>query len=474
MSSSTIQPQRRQAALDQQAMNVQTPNYIFPDALPSNELPSNESPSNESPSNALFSVSAELLRTHAIELDKHDPIGHLIAHFEIPAKTVYLDGNSLGPLPINAKKAAIEVVEKQWGQDLITSWNKHAWIDLPATVGDKIAPLIGAEKGQVICCDSISVNLFKLLASALQLSTPERTIVLSQQDNFPTDLYMVEGLQQMLGTQQCALLTCDADELEMMLQARGHEISVLMLTHVNFRSGQIHNMQKLTQLAHAQGILVIWDLAHSVGAVPVELDNCKVDFALGCGYKYLNGGPGAPAFIYAAKRHIPNLKQPLTGWMGHADPFTFDPHYAPDVGIKKFLSGTPSVIAMAVLSAALDLFEQVTMSQIREKSVAMTHFYQGLIEQSQTLSDLVMASPITSDNRGSQLAYRHPQAYALCQALISHGVIADFRAPDILRFGFSPSFLSFEQLFDSVEKLKAIIESEQYKLPEFNRKQAVT
>jgi len=464
MSSSTTQSQPRQAAMDQQATDVRTPNYLFPDAVSSSAVSSN----------ALFSNSNDLLRSHALELDKHDPIAHLIAHFEIPAKTIYLDGNSLGPLPINAKKAAIDVVETQWGQDLITSWNKHAWIDLPATVGDKIAPLIGAEKGQVICCDSISVNLFKLLASALQLSPPERTIVLSQQDNFPTDLYMVEGLQQMLGTQQCALLTCDADELEAMLQARGHEISVLMLTHVNFRSGRVHDMQKLTQLAHEQGVLVIWDLAHSVGAVLVELDNCKVDFALGCGYKYLNGGPGAPAFIYAAKRHIPHLKQPLTGWMGHANPFTFDPNYAPDVGIKKFLSGTPSVIAMAVLSAALDLFEQVTMSQIREKSVAMTHFYQRLVEQSQTLSDLVMASPTASENRGSQLAYRHPQAYALCQALIFHGVIADFRAPDILRFGFSPSFLSFEQLFDSVEKLKAIIESEQYKLPEFNRKQAVT
>jgi kynureninase len=445
--------------MDHQAMDVQTPNYSFPPV----SVPSSAS-----------LKSNELLKSHAIALDEHDPIAHLIAQFEIPASIIYLDGNSLGPLPINAKKAAVDVVETQWGEDLITSWNKHAWIDLPSTVGDKIAPLIGAEKGQVICCDSISVNLFKLLASALQLNTPERNIVLSQQDNFPTDLYMVEGLQQMVGADKCRLLTCDADELETMLQEKGHEISVLMLTHVNFRSGKIHDMQKLTKLAHEHGVLVIWDLAHSAGAVPIELDNCEVDFAVGCGYKYLNGGPGAPAFIYAAKRHIPNLKQPLTGWMGHANPFTFDPSYAPDVGIKKFLSGTPSVIAMAVLSAALDLFEQVTMSQIREKSVAMTHFYQRLIEQSQTLAELVMASPATSENRGSQLAYRHPQAYALCQALISHGVIADFRAPDILRFGFSPSFLSFEQLFDSVEKLKTIIESDQYKLPEFNRKQAVT
>jgi kynureninase len=459
MSSSTTHPQSEQKSMNQQVTDVLTLNYSFPPV---------------SVPNALSGKSNELLKSHAEALDKHDPIAHLIAQFEIPANIIYLDGNSLGPLPINAKKVAVDVVERQWGQDLITSWNKHAWIDLPTTVGDKIAPLIGAQKGEVICCDSISVNLFKVLASALHLNTPERNIVLSQQDNFPTDLYMVEGLQQMLGGEQCRLLTCYADELETVLNEKGHEISVLMLTHVNFRSGKIHDMKKLTNLAHEHGVLVIWDLAHSAGAVPVELDNCQVDFAVGCGYKYLNGGPGAPAFIYAAKRHIPKLTQPLTGWMGHANPFTFDPNYVPDAGIKKFLSGTPSVIAMAVLSAALDLFEQVTMSQIREKSIAMTHFYQRLIEQSQTLSELVMASPATSENRGSQLAYRHPQAYALCQALISHGVIADFRAPDILRFGFSPSFLSFEQLFDSVEKLKAIIESEQYKLPEFNRKQAVT
>lgn len=459
MSSSTSHLQGGQAAKIQGGRDVQTPSYAFP-------------------SSNLAGAAREdlkaLNRAHALALDKHDPIAHLVKQFEIPASTIYLDGNSLGPLPISAKKAAIDVVERQWGEDLITSWNKHAWIDLPITVGDKIAPLIGADKGQVICCDSISVNLFKLLACALQLNGSERHIVLSQQDNFPTDLYMVEGLQQMLGAQQCSLLTCDADELEKVMVEKGSKISVLMLTHVNFRSGQIHDMQKLTQLAHEQGILVIWDLAHSAGAVPVELDNCQADFAVGCGYKYLNGGPGAPAFIYAAKRHIPVLKQPLTGWMGHANPFTFDPSYAPDAGIKKFLSGTPSVISMAVLSAALDIFEQVNMTQIREKSVAMTRFYQQLIAQAPSLSELVMASPNQASIRGSQLAYKHPHAYALCQALIAHGVIADFRAPDILRFGFSPSFLSFEQLFDSVKKLKAIVESEQYMEPEFTKKNAVT
>ena len=453
--------------------------------------------------------------SHARNLDRHDPISHLIDLFEIPLEVIYLDGNSLGPLPISAKKAAIDVVETQWGQDLITSWNKHAWIDLPSIVGDKIAPLVGAAKGQVICCDSISVNLFKLLASALQLNAggnahdtssdgsvadigsglslsdnesadqpslihksqahkSVRNIVLSQKDNFPTDLYMVEGLAQMLGAQQCRLVTCAADELETQLKQHGHEIAVLMLTHVNFRSGFIHDMQKLTTLAHEYGVLVIWDLAHSAGAVPVELDKCEVDFAVGCGYKYLNGGPGAPAFIYVAQKHIAHIQQPLTGWMGHVNPFTFDPNYTADAGIKKFLSGTPSVISMAVLSAALDMFEQVNMLELRAKSVAMTCFFQGLLAQTPALTELVLASPVTSENRGSQLAYTHPQAYALCQALISHGVIADFRAPDILRFGFSVSFLSFEQLFKSVQILQSIIETKQYKQPQFNKKQAVT
>jgi kynureninase len=413
-------------------------------------------------------------RQEAKELDRNDEIAHVIEMFEIPSGIIYLDGNSLGPLPINAKKAAIDVVEKQWGEDLITSWNKHAWIDLPLTVGNKIAKLIGAKEGQVICCDSISVNLFKLLASALSLNSSQRNIVLSQQDNFPTDLYMVEGLQQFLGEQRCRLLTCNADELEAQLEAHGHEISVLMLTHVNFRSGEIHDMQKLTKLAHEKGVLVLWDLAHSAGAVPLELDKCEVDFAVGCGYKYLNGGPGAPAFIYAAEKHIPNIQQPLTGWMGHANPFAFDPNYTADAGIKKFLSGTPGVISMSVLNAALAIFEQVDMQQIRAKSVAMTCFFQRLMAQSSLLTELKLASPETPETRGSQLAYKHPQAYALCQVLIAHGVIADFRAPDVLRFGFSPSFLSFEQLFDSVETLKVIMQSEEYKLPEFNRKQAVT
>jgi kynureninase len=231
MASSTTHSQSEQKSMNQQATDVLTPNY----SLPPVSVP-----------NASSGKPNELLKSHAETLDKHDPIAHLIAQFEMPTNIIYLDGNSLGPLPINAKKAAVDVVEKQWGEDLITSWNKHAWIDLPTIVGDKIAPLIGAEKGQVICCDSISVNLFKVLASALQLNTPERNIVLSQQDNFPTDLYMVEGLQQMLGGEQCRLLTCDADDLETMLQENGHEISVLMLTHVNFRSGKIHDMQKLT------------------------------------------------------------------------------------------------------------------------------------------------------------------------------------------------------------------------------------
>lgn len=436
---------------------------------------------NHAHKNYTFDNNTVLQKEDAIKLDENDPIAHAIPLFDIPKNTVYLDGNSLGPLPNSAKKMAVDVVENQWGKDLITSWNKHEWINLPTVVGNRIAPLIGADEGQVVSCDSISVNLFKLLACALQLNTKKapsgkakRNKVLSQQDNFPTDLYMVEGLQQLVGAQHCSLLTCKEDEIVNVLQEQGQEISVLLLTHVNFRSGKIHDMQQITKLAHDKGILVIWDLAHSAGAVPVQLDHWNVDFAVGCGYKYLNGGPGAPAFIYAAKKHIPELEQPLTGWMGHAKPFTFDPNYAPDMGIKKFLSGTPSVISMAVLNAALDVFDHVDIGQIREKSVAMTCFFQRLVEQSDALNSLTLASPESAEHRGAQLAYKHENAYALCQALISEGVIADFRAPDIIRFGFSPTFLSFSQLYDSVEKLSVIIQTEKFKDDQFNQKQAVT
>lgn len=406
----------------------------------------------------------------AIAHDNADEIAHLKNQFEIPAGKIYLDGNSLGPLSISAKQAALDVVQQQWGNDLISSWNKHAWIDLPVITGEKIAKLIGAGPGQLICCDSISVNLFKILHSALQLN-PNRQIILSQDDNFPTDLYVAEGLKHILGPAHCQLLTVSDTDIEENLT---EEVAVLLLTHVNFRTGKTHDIEKITQAAHAKGIIVVWDLAHSAGVLPLALDEWQVDFAVGCGYKYLNGGPGAPAFIYAAQRHQNSFQQPLQGWMGHAAPFNFSQTYSPSQGMTQFLSGTPPVLSMSVLSAALDLFEHATIDQIRDKAIALMRFFQKLKKASPELDELSLISPENDKERGSQLAFSHPDAYSICQNLIDQDVVADFRRPDVLRLGLSPLFLSFQDIYISVDKLSSIMKSKSYLGRQFTAKHKVT
>jgi len=403
-------------------------------------------------------------------LDKADPLAKKRLEFDLPTNTVYLDGNSLGALPTAVKSRIADVVSKQWGNHLIRSWNDHHWIDLPTNVGDKIAPIVGAELGQVICCDSISVNLFKLLSSALSLNSA-RSIVLSTQDNFPTDLYMVQGLSELLGPDLCQLQLVAEEQIE---QSLNEDVAVLLLTQVNFRTGQLLNMEKLTQLAHKQGILVIWDLAHSAGALPVELDKCKADFAVGCGYKYLNGGPGAPAFLYVAKRHHALVKQPLSGWMGHAKPFSFDPEYQSASNINQFLSGTPCVISMSALDAALDVWQDVDILEVRQKSIALCDVFIRTVQMHDCLHELQLCSPSTANQRGSQLAFSHDNAFAICQALIEKGVIADFRAPNILRFGFTPLYTSFEDIWQAVNTLVDVVENELYKEPRFNLALKVT
>ena len=399
-----------------------------------------------------------------ITLDKADPLAKKRLAFDLPANTIYLDGNSLGALPKVVKSRVAEVVSQQWGNDLIKSWNSHSWIDLPIKVGEKIAPIIGAGQGQVICCDSISVNLFKLLCSALKLNS-ERTVVLSTSDNFPTDLYMVQGLSDLLGSDLCQLQMVEEQDIQ---QSLTESVAALLLTQVNFRTGRLLDMAKLTQLAHDKGILVIWDLAHSAGALPVELDKCEVDFAVGCGYKYLNGGPGSPAFLYVAKRHQQAVKQPLSGWMGHAKPFAFDAQYHPSLNINQFQCGTPSVISMSALDAALDVWQDVDMLQIRNKSEALAAVFTKLINMNACLHELILCSPDNAHQRGSQLAFSHDAAFSICQALIEKGVIADFRAPNILRFGFTPLYTSFEDIWKAVTTLVDIVDSELYKNPRFN------
>ena len=405
-----------------------------------------------------------------IALDKADTLAHKRDEFDLPADTIYLDGNSLGALPKAVKSRVAEVVSQQWGSHLIRSWNDHQWIDLPTQVGEKIAPIIGADKGQVICCDSISVNLFKLLSSALSLNS-ERNVVLSTEDNFPTDLYMVQGLSELLGPDLCQLKLVAEQNIE---QSLNDSVAVLLLTQVNFRTGKLLDMQKITQLAHEKGILVIWDLAHSAGAIPVELDNCNADFAVGCGYKYLNGGPGSPAFLYVAKRHQAAVKQPLSGWMGHAKPFAFDAKYQGANNINQYLCGTPSVIAMSALDAALDVWQDVDISKIREKSIALADVFIKLVQTHSCLRDLHLCSTENSSQRGSQLAFSHTDAFAICQALIEKGVIADFRAPNILRFGFTPLYTSFEDIYQAVTILAEVVKTQLYTEPRFNLAGKVT
>lgn len=397
--------------------------------------------------------------TNLQQLDQLDGLAVKRAAFALPENTIYLDGNSLGAMPKVAAERAQQVLLSQWADDLIKSWNCHNWIDLPLTVGDKIGRLVGSASGQVICCDSTSVNLFKLLSSAM-LMQPGRTVVLSQAGNFPTDLYMVQGLASLLGENSCQLQLVEEEaELE---PALTEQVAVLLLTQVDFRSGRLLDMQRLTQLAHDKGILVIWDLAHSAGALPVALDQCNVDFAVGCGYKYLNGGPGAPAFLYAARRHHTQISQPLSGWMGHKTPFSFDKHFEKAPGIMQFLTGTPPVLSMSVLDAALEVFSDVDLTALREKSLALSSCFHQLVLQHSCLNDLQLLTPLNPLQRGSQLAYRHPEAYVLCQALIKQGVIADFRAPDILRLGFTPLYLRFIDIWTAVEILADIVRSGEY------------
>lgn len=403
-------------------------------------------------------------------LDKADPLAHKRNEFALPANTIYLDGNSLGALPKVVQSRVAEVVSQQWGEHLIRSWNDHQWIDLPTQVGEKIAPIIGAAAGQVICCDSISINLFKLLSSALSLNSG-RNVVLSTEDNFPTDLYMVQGLSDLLGEDLCQLKLVSEHQIA---QSLTEDVAVLLLTQVNFRTGQLLDMQALTKLAHEKGILVIWDLAHSAGATVVELDKCNADFAVGCGYKYLNGGPGSPAFLYVAKRHQTAVKQPLSGWMGHVKPFAFDAQYQGAEDINQYLCGTPSVLAMSALDAALDVWEGVSILQVRKKSIALADIFTQLIQSQSCLADLRLRSTNDSQQRGSQLAFAHDNAFAICQALIEKGVIADFRAPNILRFGFTPLYNSFEDIWNAVTILAEVVQTHLYKEPRFNKAGKVT
>ena len=423
--------------------------------------------------------------------DAADPLRSLLGHFALPTGLIYLDGNSLGPLPRSAATRAAQVVEQEWGQGLIRSWNDAAWFNMPQRVGARIAPLIGAQPHEVVATDSTSVNLFKVLSAALAIAaadTPDRTVVLSERHNFPTDLYIAQSVCQAHG---CTLEMVEPEAIAASLNSK---VAVLLLTHVDYRTGAMHDMAATTAAAHAAGALVIWDLAHSTGAVPVELNGAGADFAVGCGYKFLNGGPGAPAFVWAHARHalrtdLPWM-QPLTGWFGHAAPFAFTPEYHSAPGMARFLCGTPPVISMAVLDAALDVFDAAHalggMTALRTKSLALGDLFRDLVEQRCTGLGLGIATPLEHGRRGSQVSLTHHDpdaphsAYAIVQALIARGVIGDFRAgngaaqPDILRFGITPLYLGFADVCNAVEQLKQVLESGEWREARFARKAAVT
>ena len=415
-------------------------------------------------------------------LDAQDPLRALRDQFSLPEGTIYLDGNSLGVMPRTTPARVADVVTREWGQDLIQSWNKAGWFAMPLAVGDKIARLIGAGAGEVVAADSTSINLFKVLSAAIHIAradAPQRTKVVSERSNFPTDLYIAEALCQQHGLE---LVLVDTEDIAAALSA---DVAVLMLTHVNYRTGAMHDMAAVTAAAHAEGILTVWDLAHSAGAVPVDLRGAKADFAVGCGYKYLNGGPGAPAFVWVNPQHADRCWQPLAGWWGHTAPFAFTPDYQPAAGIARYQCGTQPMISLAALDCGVDtlLAAQALggMAALRQKSLALTDLFIRLVEERCDGHGLGLATPREHAQRGSQVCLtRQEGAYAIVQALISRGVVGDFRAgdgdrhPDILRFGFTPLYIGFEDVWNAVEHLRQVLHSGEWQDARFARQHAVT
>jgi len=408
-------------------------------------------------------------REQAQHLDQQDPLAHHRDAFILPADTIYLDGNSLGPLTHAARAAVCQTMDDEWGQQLIGAWNTADWITLPQRVGALIAPLIGAGEADVICADSTSINLFKVLAAALDLR-PGRARLVSERGNFPTDLYIAERAVARAGHGQAVHWVDSVEAIDGLID---DDLAVLMLTHVDYRSGAMHDMQAMTAKAHAAGALVVWDLAHSAGAVPVDLAAAEADFAVGCGYKYLNGGPGAPAFLYVSPQLQAQARQPLAGWFGHVAPFAFATGYEPAAGIKSFLVGTPPVLGMRALQASLSLWGDVDMTDIRRKSVALCQLFIQTVEAA-GCDDLVLASPREAGRRASQVSFRHPDAYAVMQALIAQGVIGDMRSPDILRFGFTPLYTRYVDVFDAATRLIAIVRDRVFDDPVYHQRAAVT
>ncbi|ETD82940.1 kynureninase [Rhodobacter capsulatus] len=389
------------------------------------------------------------------------------ALFDLPAGVIYLDGNSLGPLPRAVAPRVEAAIRAEWGAMLITAWNKAGWMDLPERLGNRIGRLIGAEPGAVTLGDTLSIKVFQALDAALQLR-PERRVILSDSGNFPTDLYMAQGLTGLLG-QGYQLRTVAPEDVE---AAIDETVAVTMLTEVDYRTGRKHDMAALTAKAHAAGALAFWDLAHSAGAVPVDLAGAGADFAAGCTYKYLNSGPGGPAFIYVAPRHAGQVRPVLSGWLGHDAPFAFEPGYRPAPGTARMRVGTPPVLQLAALDAALDVWDGVSMAEIRARSIALTSRFIAAVEAN--CPDLTLVTPRDPQARGSQVSFAHAQGYAIMQALIARGVIGDFRAPDILRFGVTPLYIGEAEIDRAADILTEVMATRAWDRPEFHARAKVT
>jgi kynureninase len=405
-----------------------------------------------------------ITKSDCLKLDQEDSIAHLRDQFHLPPGVIYLDGNSLGAQPKAAMARAQQVIQQEWGNDLIGSWNSAGWFDLPSRLGDLLAPLIGANPAEVVVTDTTSINLFKALAAALQIQEKKNShkkIIVSERNNFPTDLYMVQGLTEWLDLGYELLLVDNPEQLK---SAINKDAAVVLLTQVNYRSGEMLDMQSLTAHAHSHGVLTIWDLCHSAGAVPVDLNGNRADFAVGCTYKYLNGGPGAPAFIWVAERHIANFNHPLSGWWGHANPFAMQANFIPTASIRRALCGTQPIISLALVETGLEIFKQTDMAAIRKKSLALTDLFMQLIDEQCAAHGLKLITPKIHAQRGSQVSYMHPHAYPLIQALIKRGIIGDYREPSVMRFGFTPLYTSFVDAWNAADALRDMLDNNSYEI----------
>ncbi len=411
---------------------------------------------------------------HCQARDASDELAAFRSQFDLPAGTIYLDGNSLGAMPKDAMAHANHVIEQEWGRDLINSWNKADWWGLPTRLGDLLAPLIGAGKGECVVTDTTSLNLFKAVANAVRIQRsrhPERRVIVAERDAFPTDLYMIQGLLQSFAEGYRLQLIEGADALAAAVDAN---TAVVVLSHVNYRSGYLFDMRAVNDLVHGRGALIVWDLCHSVGAVPIDVSATQSDFAIGCTYKYLNGGPGSPAFLWANPKHQAEFWQPLSGWWGHARPFQMESDYAAHPGIRSFLCGTQPIVSLSLVACGLDIFRQTDMQKVRRKSLALTDLFIALVAQECAAHGLTLVTPTEHAYRGSHVSFRHPDGYAVVQALIARGVIGDYREPEVMRFGVTPLYLSFADIWHAVQHLKAVLDRREWDQPKFRARGQVT